>query len=158
MRDDISHRSLVIVFGINNCYSITPLLIFLESQVKQLMVIGSTTRAKEILDWVSIVSSRLIPAESIDADPSPSIVARRNALLKAVSTRSRSVVNRLRALANVDRVSELNSQRQADFLRGVTTTSQGKALARRAAKVCTFSSLCMIVYFFFLFVRIRWIK
>jgi len=102
------------------------------------MVIGSNARAKQILDWVGIVSSKLFSADNCaeGAEPSPSVVARRNALLRAVSIRSRSVIGRLRALANVDKVSELNSQRQAEFLRGVTTTSQGKALARRAAKVC----------------------
>lgn len=43
-----------------------------------------------------------------------------------------SIIRRIKELANMDRVSALNSKRQAEFLRGVGSNARGRSLAKRA--------------------------
>lgn len=116
---------------------IMPFLSFLESHIKSLMVIGSNeARVKELLDWVGSVVANSLP-QDIETVLSlgSSLYERRKKLLQQIQKKQKSVVDRLRSLKGMENVSQLNSQRQAEFLKGVSSNSAGRSLARRALKV-----------------------
>lgn len=54
------------------------------------------------------------------------------AILAKARAAKGSIIQRIKELANIDRVSTLNSQRQAEFLKGVGNNAKGRALAKRA--------------------------
>lgn len=60
------------------------------------------------------------------------LAGRARAIAKSIKARTASAIDRLRQQLNSGKVSSLNAQQKADWLRGVTDNKSGRALARRA--------------------------
>jgi len=72
------------------------------------------------------------------------VTDRAHQLLARIEQRKKSFLSRILQLGNLDKLSQLNSKQQADFLRGATGAA-GVAVAKRAAKVdadMDFDELC----------------
>eukprot|EP01134_Creolimax_fragrantissima_P002673 CFRG2673T1 len=61
-----------------------------------------------------------------------SLRARTKAMVAKMKKRQGSVIDRIRQLGNSDKVANLNSQQQADWLRGAQDTASSRQLAKRA--------------------------
>ncbi|PRP75420.1 hypothetical protein PROFUN_15760, partial [Planoprotostelium fungivorum] len=119
---------------------LSSLLQFIETNVKQLMVIGNEpSRIEKILSWVEAVSRSLSTTDEQEQEEvsyhKASTILRRKNLLKELRSTKQSAVQRLLQLGNMSKVANLNSKMQADFLRGVQDGAQGRALARRHTKM-----------------------
>ena len=110
-----------------------PLLAFIESQIRQLMVLGNYGKSNTALDWVTSLETFLAPTQQCipEGDPASLHFRRLSILAKARTTRV-GIIQRIKELANMDRVSMLNSKRQAEFLQGVGNNARGRSLAKRA--------------------------
>ncbi|KAI9359955.1 hypothetical protein DFJ73DRAFT_773880 [Zopfochytrium polystomum] len=119
----------------------------ITQQVKVLKVVN-TAEAKEqisqIREYFSEMQRRWALEENTTTDDASSSGAVPNGialrLLKmrsAIKKRSKSLLQALLEIANDDKVSELNSAQQADYLRSVSVSKNAKGLAKRALKSST---------------------
>jgi hypothetical protein len=60
------------------------------------------------------------------------LAGRARSIAKSIKSRTATAIDRLRQQLNGSRVSSLNAQQKADWLRGITDNKSGRALARRA--------------------------
>lgn len=114
-----------------------PFLEFIEQQLKMMTITGGQqTNVDRIRDWFSELQSYLDTVEQASMDQSDlSVLARTRAMKRAIRKRNGSIIGRILAMENSDRVARLNAQQKADWLRNVDDSKSGRKLARRAGEV-----------------------
>lgn len=109
---------------------------FVEQQLRMWVVVGNRKDdITTVMEWVRGVEQYLetITANAIDVGDT-SLISRARGLRRTIAKRTQSVIGNILRIGNMERVDQLNSQQQANFLRGVEDTSSGRRLARRMQK------------------------
>ncbi|PRP74681.1 hypothetical protein PROFUN_03603 [Planoprotostelium fungivorum] len=116
---------------------LSDLLLMVESQVKQLMVIGGSKEQIDLmLKWVDEVSNIITPQGNDErTSHKASTMLRRKKLIANLGRHQKTILQRLKEIGNAGMVNTLNATMQAEFLRGVSNSNQGKSLAKRAARM-----------------------
>lgn len=104
--------------------------------LKVLDMNSSKDEIKEIVKYFSQLEKTFIMNDKseIDLSTDTSIKTRVKFLKKMALRQSKSIVQILSSIANQDKVSQLNSAQQADYLKSTTTSSNAINLAKRALK------------------------
>ena len=108
------------------------------NQIKILKVINNSSSAEEINKIMQYFKGidDLINATSSESQDLISLNKKLGSRIEyfkqVIKKREKSVYSRLNEIANDDKVSQLNSAQQADYLRNVEVTKNSKSLAKRA--------------------------
>ena len=110
---------------------------FVERQLKMWVLMGNRVeQVEQMLQWVKSLQ-KVVENRSADEDKPDtlSLTGRSAFLKKQIEKRTSSILARIAQLANCDRVSKMNAQQQADWLRAADPNSKAaKALAKRTQK------------------------
>jgi hypothetical protein len=107
------------------------------NQLKILKIINtqsSLIEVQNIVKYFSDLEKTLEARDSTDIDlkENTGLKARMEYYKSLIKKRERSVFNKMNQIANDDKVSQLNSAQQADYLRQVELTKTSKGLAKRS--------------------------
>lgn len=113
-----------------------PFIKRVENQIRVLHIVN-TTDSKEKLEKIkTYLTSFQNWVESMDTDDivlDYTLQNRRKLILKQIQSRNKSIFTKLQELANMDTVSKMNQNQQAEFLRSnVIATSKAKRLVKIA--------------------------
>jgi hypothetical protein len=109
------------------------------NQLKLLKIINtqsSLLEVQNIIKYFSELEKTLEARDSTDVDlkENTNLKARMEYYKSLIKKRERSVFNKMNQIANDDKVSQLNSAQQADYLRQVELTKTSKGLAKRSVQ------------------------
>ena len=130
----------IVATRLSNEQEIGGFLQFIESQLRIWAIIGTRqAQIASVIEWIRPIESLLTATTQQVATGSVRLRDRVQHLIASVQKSEGTIISRIRALGNLDKIATLNSAQQADFLRG-NVSSVG--LAKRAAPVTDLGNLC----------------